>query len=160
MLTQPTLTLQFIVVTARIAVVAVVIFIVTQGRLGYNGNSPRLELAPASQATSVLDLAAALTLFKTARTVFVDARPANAWKQGHIMGAISLPLAVIQAEKEWLDHPGLADAVNVVVYCDRKNCATGPLAAALLRRKLRSQVSVYGGGWEQWKALDLPYETD
>ena len=86
----------------------------------------------------------------------VDARPAAAYEQRHVPGA--LPLNEAQWETElpaviqaW--HPGM----RVVVYCDDAGCGASQSVARRLRRELGiDQVFVLKGGWGAWLKAQQP----
>jgi rhodanese-related sulfurtransferase len=81
----------------------------------------------------------------------VDVRSRAEWLQGHLPGAISLPLLDLDVQKRILDpsKPSL-------VYCHEGFRAT--TAASILRRETESDISILVDGVEGWSALGLPLE--
>jgi rhodanese-related sulfurtransferase len=81
----------------------------------------------------------------------VDVRSRAEWLQGHLPGAISLPLLDLDAKKRILDpsRPSL-------VYCHEGFRAT--TAASILRRESEGDVGILIDGVEGWSALGLPLE--
>jgi rhodanese-related sulfurtransferase len=81
----------------------------------------------------------------------VDVRSRAEWLQGHLPGAISLPLLDLNAKKRILDpsRPSL-------VYCHEGFRAT--TAASILLRESESDLGILIDGVEGWSALGLPLE--
>lgn len=81
----------------------------------------------------------------------VDVRSRAEWLQGHLPGAISLPLLDLDAQKSILDasKPSL-------VYCHEGFRAT--TAASILLRRTESDIRILIDGVEGWSALGLPLE--
>lgn len=85
--------------------------------------------------------------------VFVDVRSHEAWLQGHVPGAISLPHSEI-ARRAASEVPADAD---VVVYCWSPGCnggAKGALAFAEAGYRVREMI----GGFEYWAREGYPVE--
>lgn len=92
--------------------------------------------------------------------VFVDARNAQHYQEGHIPGA-------------WLfDHyhaedffptvrPVCQTALQIVVYCTGGTCEDSEFAAATLRDTgvPKEKLFVYPGGITEWQAVGMPVET-
>lgn len=80
------------------------------------------------------------------KVVVVDPRERKDWEEAHIPGAISIPLADLEARARELpkDKP-------VVVYGWHSACAFGPKAALALAR-LGLRVQMLTGGFERWKS--------
>ena len=82
--------------------------------------------------------------------LWIDARKAENYRQGHIDAAISLD------EARWEDSlPGVIAAwhpgATIVVYCDGADCGTSRSVARRLKRELGvSEVYVLKGGWHAW----------
>jgi rhodanese-related sulfurtransferase len=81
----------------------------------------------------------------------VDVRSRAEWLQGHLPGAISLPLLDLDTKKRILDssRPSL-------VYCHEGFRAT--TAASILLREHESDIGILIDGVEGWSALGLPLE--
>jgi hydroxyacylglutathione hydrolase len=81
----------------------------------------------------------------------VDVRSRAEWLEGHLPGAISLPLLDLDAKKGILDpsRPGL-------VYCHGGFRAT--TAASILLRESQRDIGILIDGVEGWSALGLPLE--
>jgi rhodanese-related sulfurtransferase len=88
------------------------------------------------------------------RFVIVDVRSADAWAQGHIVGAVHMPYRDIarRAPQEF------DVAVPVVVYCWSPGCNAGTKAAVEFA-KLGYSVKEMIGGYEYWVREGQPTES-
>lgn len=100
--------------------------------------------------TDPSDVAAALGAGE--RIQLVDVRGADAWNQGHVVGAVHLPRAELDARLGELDPE-----VPTVVYCWGPACNGGAKAAHLLASRGR-RVKEMLGGFEYWAREGLPVE--
>ena len=108
------------------------------------------------QITGV-DIGRLFELIQTKRVLLVDCRPPIFYRMGHIDDAINLPLKKyaksINMIKTHFDH-GLAERKVLVLYCQNIDCPDGYLFAKKIAEEGYS-VSVYQGGWQEWKASGL-----
>jgi rhodanese-related sulfurtransferase len=103
-------------------------------------------------------LAAARRFFDAGHAVFVDARPAAAYEEGQIEGALNLPL------DRWAEiYPRIASWIEgraIVVYAGKDGVRDADdLALALASRRASDSLYVYTGGFEEWKAAGLPLRS-
>ena len=88
--------------------------------------------------------------------LWVDARPAAAFAQAHVPGAVPL------TERDWEQQlPGFMaqwqPGVRVLVYCDGAHCNASLGVAQRLKRELQlEQVHVLNGGWDAWQKNPRP----
>ncbi|TFV48885.1 rhodanese-like domain-containing protein [Blastococcus sp. TF02A_35] len=103
--------------------------------------------------TDVSDVHAALDSGRPG-FVLLDSRSEDAWRQGHVPGAVHLPTREIAARA-----PAELDrAVPVVTYCWGPACngaTRAGLALALLGYRVREMI----GGFEYWAREGLPIAT-
>ncbi|SES37121.1 rhodanese-like domain-containing protein [Actinokineospora terrae] len=83
----------------------------------------------------------------------VDTRSAEAWAQGHVLGAIHLPTKDIAARAAELVPAG----TPVVTYCWGPGC-NGATKAALEFARLGYPVREMLGGFEYWAREGFPVE--
>jgi rhodanese-related sulfurtransferase len=128
--------------------------------------SAALRVPPAAPADAVSFFTARLTFQAdvsdvqaslasgTPGFVLVDSRGEQAWRQGHVPGALHLPTAGIP-----LRAAGLLDLdVPVITYCWGPGC-DGATRAALALAQLGYQVKEMIGGIEYWIREGLAVET-
>lgn len=113
-----------------------------------NGAFPRISLR---------ELRTALAEGKTA---VIDARPPLFFRAGHLPGARNLPREGFQAAYG-THRPALEQDKDqpVVIYCQGGSCEDSDLIAAALRSLGFSRLTVFSGGWKEWRAAGLPVET-
>ncbi len=85
--------------------------------------------------------------------VVLDLRPREEYAAGHVAGAISIPLAELEARLAELP----AD-LEVVAYCRGPYCAMAPQGVALLRR-LGRRATRMEAGFPEWSLAGLPVQT-
>ncbi|GAA2993569.1 rhodanese-like domain-containing protein [Actinokineospora diospyrosa] len=85
--------------------------------------------------------------------LLVDTRSAEAWAQGHVLGAVHLPTRDIAARAAEVVPAG----AEVVTYCWGPGC-NGATKAALEFAKLGYPVREMLGGFEYWAREGFPVE--
>lgn len=108
----------------------------------------RAEVAAARQPDERISAAQARELAGRIPALWIDARPAKDFAQGHVPGALRLT----EAEWEALLEPVIVawgDGQPLLVYCGSADCGASAGVAARLRRELGAgNVQVVEGGWE------------
>ena len=106
----------------------------------------------------VMDLEQAAQLFEQNEAFFVDARPENLYIQGHIRGALSLPLEEVNRY-----FAEVADQLDVskpiITYCDGETCDLSHEVALFLKEMGFENVRVLLNGWTVWQQAGLPTEA-
>ncbi len=96
----------------------------------------------------------AAQLFKSGNVLFVDARHEYDYSQGHIEGAINVPLADFK-----LQNSALSDVKrdqSIVTYCDGAECNSSIELAKLLSAAGFTKVKMFFGGWNEWQSHHQP----
>jgi len=93
-----------------------------------------------------------MALWESGEATFIDARSAEMFAEGHILGAISLPYELFDEGDpgealEWLPLDR-----TLVVYCDGADCdASHVVAESLLDYGFEEQyIRIFAGGWTEW----------
>ncbi|MET7289912.1 rhodanese-like domain-containing protein [Streptomyces sp. NPDC005573] len=131
-----------------------------------NDMSPALRVPPAAPAEAAAFFTARLTFQADVSDVgaslasgdpgfvLVDSRAAAGWAQGHVPGALHLPVADIPERA-----PDLLDPrIPVVTYCWGPGC-DGATRAALALARLGYRVKEMIGGIEYWIREGFPVES-
>jgi len=126
------------------------------------GSTPDTQNGPGTDAASVMPYGIsfdeALQHFETESAVFVDARSPEAYRQGHIPGAVNLPDP--QFDEFFGPFFEKTDPETVIIsYCEGEHCPLSANLAEKLREAGYEKVRVLKDGWGQWKRRDLPVET-
>jgi rhodanese-related sulfurtransferase len=90
---------------------------------------------------------------KKSSFALIDVRRAAEYAQGHIAGAVNVPLPELRAT-----HPSVARAETVVVYGGNWRQAISAAAAKRLITQGRENVLDFRGGLEQWRERGGPIE--
>jgi len=85
----------------------------------------------------------------------VDVLPTSSYEEGHISGAISLPVEDVATRASTLLPNRDAE---IVVYCGSPTCPRAENAASLLRELGYSKVRHYHGGLAEWTEAGEPLE--
>jgi rhodanese-related sulfurtransferase len=89
------------------------------------------------------------------KALFLDARPAEAYAERHILGAHSLPEDQTEARME--EVLAMAERhKRVVVYCQSMDCDEAHLLAKALREAGVKDVFVFAGGLKEWEEAGYP----
>lgn len=111
---------------------------------------PSKEVLALKAGITPIDLDTAKFLAQDPKILFVDARPRNVWKRGHIPGAVSFPEEVSDSLLQ-----GFKDSVALdrpmVVYCDGEECRASDLLSKKLSQAGYKYVYLFFGGWIQWR---------
>lgn len=117
------------------------------------------SLGPVEAGEAEIDLAEARRLFGSPGVLFLDARPASQYAQGHIRGALNL--AWPQAETEFIQIADRLDAARMIIaYCDGEACRLSHELARFLADMGFGDIRVLVNGWSLWREGDLPIETE
>ncbi len=112
--------------------------------------SRHVEAKAAKQKIKVIPLSVALKKFKSGEPIFVDARPADEFSQGHIPGAASIPFQSL--EERFLTIGELIDSgKELVLYCKNRDCDDSLMLAIELQAMECSNLVLYVDGFELWK---------
>jgi rhodanese-related sulfurtransferase len=90
-------------------------------------------------------------------TIFIDARDREAFEQGHIKGAVLLPLGDFDARIENILDRYAADQ-NILIYCSGRSCEDSHHVAQLLIEFGYENVSVMIDGFPGWEKKGFPVE--
>jgi rhodanese-related sulfurtransferase len=82
----------------------------------------------------------------------IDVRSWPEWRQGHLPGAISMPLLELSGHTM-----SLARSKPILVYCQGEYRAT--IAASILFRDHGGDIGIVKGGVQEWQAGSMPLET-
>ena len=122
-----------------------------------NATVPPAEDGHAAPAGEEIPLQDAAALFSAGQAVFVDARDAEIYAEGHVQGALSLPLHSFEQV-----FPAVRDHLagkTVITYCDGERCSLSADLADALRAQGIENVLELRNGWTLWQEQGLPTAT-
>ena len=103
------------------------------------------------------DVAYAKTLYDSGNVLFVDARSADDYADGHIKGAYSLPVGEFDARiDKFMDLFALDKPI--VTYCSGRTCEDSHNLAQLLINRGYQNTTVMIDGFPGWEAEGYPIE--
>ena len=91
--------------------------------------------------------------------ILVDARIPELYAEGHLPGAVSLPFAELEGRIEPF-RARVAQDAPLIIYCSGYGCPDSLDLAVLLLAEGYTDVSVFEGGYPQWRDAGKPVETD
>jgi rhodanese-related sulfurtransferase len=115
------------------------------------------DTGTAGQAQEIDSVALAKAIFDKGDVLFVDARSQNDYENGHIPGAISLPLSHFEKRigsflnRYPLDQP-------FVTYCSGRTCEDSHDLARFLLDMGFTNVRIFIDGFPGWQAEGYPVE--
>jgi rhodanese-related sulfurtransferase len=108
---------------------------------------------------SFISLLEAEDLFAGQLALFIDSREAEAFKGGHIVGAMNIPYTKPGLTSLPDDLPAWR-ARTLVIYCDGSECRSSVALAKFLHSKGCTDLRVFFGGWDEWLRIGLPVERE
>jgi rhodanese-related sulfurtransferase len=105
------------------------------------------------------DVDVAKRIFDLGKAVFVDARPAEAFSEGHIQGAVSMPV------DQFYDHiesfmSMYPENTYIVTYCSGRACTDSHELAKLFVEIGYNTISVFIDGFDGWQKNGLPIDEE
>ena len=118
-------------------------------------NDPRGNPEFIDMSTISIDEAA--RLFKNNNAFFLDARPADAYKKGHIKGALNVPWQNVEEQCfEIIDN--IPTDKMIITYCDGVTCHLCDFLADFLKELGYDHARALVNGWTIWNQHNLPVE--
>lgn len=120
--------------------------------------SPEARLKAATGNSLMISLKEAVAFYDTQEAIFVDARSPELYAEGHIPGALNVPL---QRVDDYLDafFEKVADTKTIIIaYCDGEGCSLSEELAFLLSDMGYENVRVLINGWTIWTQNGYPTE--
>lgn len=103
------------------------------------------------------DVTLARKLYNSGKFVFVDARSRDDYEEGHIKGAVSLPVGEFDEKIEaFLEEYSPEKAI--VTYCSGRTCEDSHRLAQLLLAFGYTEINVFIDGFPGWEAEGYPIE--
>ncbi|MBW2194148.1 MAG: hypothetical protein JRD47_06490 [Deltaproteobacteria bacterium] len=110
-----------------------------------------------SAVSEISDVETAKAIFDAGIAVFVDARTRDLYKDGHIPGAVSLPVGQFDETIQTFIEQYPSENM-IVAYCSGKACEDSHALATRLLEQGYSDVSVFIDGFSGWESEGHPVE--
>ncbi len=115
-------------------------------------------LAP-SLDFEIPDARTAQRLHASGQVVFVDSRTADDYREGHIPGAVSLPVGEFDRRIAAF-RARYGSAHPIVTYCSGRSCQDSHILAQRLFEAGYDNVSVFIDGYPGWSEEGYPVDTE
>ncbi|MHC1727481.1 MAG: rhodanese-like domain-containing protein [Syntrophobacteraceae bacterium] len=106
----------------------------------------------------IVSMEEAQALFLTQGAVFIDARPADIYRSGHIQGALNLHADNMEEAMTRIQAEVPPDSL-IITYCDGESCTLSKEIALELSARGYSHVRVLVNGWSVWQDANMPVES-
>jgi len=103
------------------------------------------------------DVKIAKQIYDSGKAVFIDARSREDYEDGHIKGAVSLPVGQLDEFIEAF-HDQYSTASTIITYCAGRMCDDSHKLAQLLFEQGYTKVSVFIDGYPGWESEGYPIE--
>jgi len=125
--------------------------------------SPEAQLTTPAGDSLVVSLEEAEGMYYARAAVFLDARSAEAYHEGHIEGALTLPWE----GPPWEDlDTRIAEKLRdyssetiFITYCDGEACSMSKELAMVMLERGYTNVRVLVNGWTLWQDRQLPVDS-
>lgn len=116
------------------------------------------EAARRLAAIRTYTLEQVFSIHQEGRTIFIDAREPEEYRELHIQRAINLPASQISTRLVAAKLAGIAREHPIVVYCGSVDCHASLRVAEFLQQQGYTQVGVYVGGFRAWDEAGYPVD--
>ena len=106
---------------------------------------------------AIISLEEAEQVFFSKKGVFLDARPPNDYREGHIQGARSLPIEAFDKHFDKATRD-LSQEALIITYCDGETCTQSNKLTRRLKELGYENVRILVNGWSLWKKHSLPLD--
>ena len=96
-------------------------------------------------------------LFDTGDHIFVDARSVEDYQEGHITGAVSLPIGQVE-EKLSVFLERYPPETSIITYCSGRTCQDSHHLAEVLMEMGYENINVFIDGFPGWEAAGHPVD--
>lgn len=116
------------------------------------------RFADAAETSLILPFEEAQRIYRDGTAIFLDARPADQFAEGHIRGALNFP--VMELDRYYMQlSDRLERAEAIIAYCDGESCDLSHELALFLQDMGFNNVHVLVDGWDMWQQAGLPVQT-
>jgi len=104
-----------------------------------------------------ITLKEAYKFFDSGEAIFLDARPEEAYKKGHIKNAMNISYT-LPIKKKFEIISSIPKDVPLIAYCDGAECNASEGLAIELAQLGYTRVMIFFGGWNEWQKARYPVE--
>ncbi len=113
---------------------------------------------PVAHDLEIGDIGVVKEIYDSGDSVFIDARTEKAFEEGHIKGAVSLPIGLYEERLEAfiMKYP---PSTHIITYCSGRTCQDSHELAQILLQFDYEKVNVFIDGYPAWEKSDYPIEA-
>ncbi|MEK6569794.1 MAG: rhodanese-like domain-containing protein [Bacteroidota bacterium] len=126
-------------------------------QLVWSSDTTRTNTPENPSRATLINIDEAYKIFREGNAIFVDARHEEEFKEGHIKGAISLPLKKLEGNPDLVQ--GISKDKLIVTYCSGVECELSIDIGEKLASMGFTNVKIFFSGWLDWQKRNLPAET-
>jgi rhodanese-related sulfurtransferase len=120
---------------------------------------PKEELSVAGVKVPFVNEKEAARFMNDAETVFVDTRPEDDYRQGHVKTAIFLPADDV--EERFITAQGLIpEDSRIILYCSGPDCDMAERVAQYLAKNGYKNMMIMTAGYRAWEKAGYPVEGE
>ncbi|MBN1879308.1 rhodanese-like domain-containing protein [bacterium] len=112
---------------------------------------------PCAPSVDQIDDIGAMDLYLNSKALFIDARSADDFSEGHIPRALNLPINDVGQLIDAFMEKWQPDT-RLLIYCSGPDCHDSHDLAKILKEYGFQSVSVYSHGFDKWKNSGRPIE--
>jgi rhodanese-related sulfurtransferase len=119
--------------------------------------APLANPAPKNKSVyTVITIDQVKRLLNERRGVFLDARNADEFAEGHIIGSRNIPY--LDVFNHFEEITAIPQDTLVVIYCTGPDCELGRELADFMGKMDFKHLYLYDDGWEGWEKAKMPSE--
>ena len=103
------------------------------------------------------EIQAAKEIFDHGEALFLDARHPDAYHEGHIPGAVSLPVGRFDELIEGV-RGRYPTSTSIITYCSGRECEDSHNLARLLFMEGYAHIRIFIDGYPGWEEMGYPHE--
>ena len=108
--------------------------------------------------SEITDVQTAKAIFDSGIAVFVDARHADVYNEGHILGAFSLPIGQVDEAIHAFVEQYPKESM-IITYCSGRTCEDSHILSQRFLEQGYTDVSVFIDGFPGWEMEGYPIEA-
>ena len=114
--------------------------------------------SPVVHDLEIGDIDTVKAIYDSGDALFVDARDGQVFAEGHIKGAVSLPIGLYEEKLEAfiMKYP---TSTRIIAYCSGRTCQDSHELAQILLQFDYENVNVFIDGFPAWQKNGYPVET-
>ena len=128
-----------------------------QRQLTWSSDTSQQEAPKDSPRPMLVNVDEAYKIYQEGNGIFIDARHDDEFNEGHIKGAICIPLKKLEATPSLVQN--IPKDRLIVTYCSGVECEQSIDLGEKLASMGFTKVKIFFSGWLDWQQRKLPIES-